>query len=150
MAGKSPIAKFQRETLGQIRDRVKKKFPDPQAREPTFSRVFEAALHRAEGDDGTWWRKMGKLGNPIVTQIGTLMQLVYMLTAFGAPGQLWHVDRNPITTTRRDVGFGILALGDANARKKKCIQDAARNLLETEGEGKPRKPHGVHPRRKKF
>ena len=56
---------------------------------------------------------MGKLGNPIVTQIGTLMQLAYMLTAFGAPGQLWHVDQNPITTKRRNVGFGILALGDA-------------------------------------
>ena len=36
-----------------------------------------------------------------------------MLTVFGALGQLWHVDQNPTTTTRRDVGFGILALGDA-------------------------------------
>ena len=36
-----------------------------------------------------------------------------MLTACGAPGQLWHVDQNPITTTRRDVGLGILALGVA-------------------------------------
>lgn len=75
------VVKLQRKTLGQIRDRVEKRFPDPQAREPTFSRVFEAALHRAEGDDGTWWRKMGNLGNPIVTQIGTLMQLAFMPTA---------------------------------------------------------------------
>ena len=102
-----------RETVEHIRKTVNEKFPKPQARKK-FLRVFEEVLHGAAGDDGvTWWRKMGKLDKAITTSIGELLQLVYMLTAFGALGQLWHVDQNPINTNRRDVGFGILALGVA-------------------------------------
>jgi len=113
-ANGSDVGKFlSRKMVEHIRTIVNEKFPEPQAHEK-FLRVFEEVLHGAAGDDGvTWWRKMGKLKEAITTSIGELLQLVYMLTACGAPGQLWHVDQNPITTTRRNVGLGILALGVA-------------------------------------
>ena len=92
-----------------IRKIVENKFPDPQARKK-FLRVFEAALHGAEGEDGvTWWRKMVELCKQMVyKKIGTLMQLAYMLTAFGAPGQLWRVDE----FLGRAVDMAVSGLGE--------------------------------------
>lgn len=76
---------------------------------------------------------MGSLCKKMLrSPIGTLSQLAYMPTASRAPGRLRHVDQHPAKTKRRDVGIGILALGDA---VHICVVDGSHEWGYEEREG---------------